>query len=428
MKNLDLIGIGIGPFNLSLAALSDTVKDLNAHFFERKASFEWHSEIIFKDSYMQTSFLKDLVTGVDPTNPYSYLNFLVQSGLFYSFMNTGKSSVTRKEFETYCQWVASKLSHRLSFGSNIESVDYDGKQFNVKSNGKEYQSKHICVGTGLIPKIPEFCKSFLGSNLFHAKSPQIKNINFENKNVVIIGGGQTGIEIFRNGLNNHWGKPKSIKIVTSRANLEPLDNSPFTNEYFTPHYIQQFFKLSPEFKEPITSYQKLASDGNTPEYLEELYNDLYRIKNIEKDQREIEILPYRRMEDLDCQAGAYRLRIFNNFYHQYEQVDADIVILATGFQSAIPSLLDPIKHLIKFDEKERFVFNEDFSLQWDGEPENKIFALNFSRHGHGIAEPQTSLMAWRSANVINSVTGNEHYKVNQCVPNFVNYGKPNNEI
>ncbi len=421
---LDLAGIGIGPFNLSLAALCSGVKELNFKFFERKPSFEWHSEIIFNDSYMQTSFLKDLVTGADPTNPYSFLNYLVKNGLFYSFMNTERESVTRKEFELYCQWVSRELSTHLSFSSGVSSINFDEDRslFEIETEAGSYLARNICLGTGLLPRVPDCARSYLGPKVFHAKSKELASINLENKKVVIIGGGQTGVEVFRNALNNKWGKVASLQIVTSRANLEPLDNSPFTNEYFTPQYVDEFFKLDPSAKAPITSYQKLASDGNTPEYLNQLYNDLYQLKNIANDERTIEILPYRRMEGVSESQNGFELSVKNRFYQKEETLNADIVVLATGFESVVPELIAPIRDKISFDLSGRFNFNPDFSLKWKQEARSKIFALNFSRHGHGIAEPQTSLMAWRSATVINSLLGREHFQTKNSVANFINYG------
>jgi lysine N6-hydroxylase len=132
----DLAGIGIGPFNLSLAAVSEKNRELKTHFFDQKTSFLWHSEIIFPDSDMQTSFFKDLVTDVDPTSPYSFLNYLVKNGLFYSFINTKREAVTRKEFELYCQWVTKQISRKLSFKSKVETLHYDGRCFIIKAEKK----------------------------------------------------------------------------------------------------------------------------------------------------------------------------------------------------------------------------------------------------------------------------------------------------
>ncbi|WP_242423922.1 SidA/IucD/PvdA family monooxygenase, partial [Frankia sp. EI5c] len=38
----DLLGVGLGPFNLSLAALADGVPGLRAVFLDQAESFHWH--------------------------------------------------------------------------------------------------------------------------------------------------------------------------------------------------------------------------------------------------------------------------------------------------------------------------------------------------------------------------------------------------
>ncbi|MFN3455578.1 MAG: lysine N(6)-hydroxylase/L-ornithine N(5)-oxygenase family protein [Pseudobdellovibrio sp.] len=424
MSKLDLIGIGIGPFNLSLAALFEKVKDQNVQFFEKKAQFEWHSEIIFADSYMQTNYLKDLVTPVDPMNECSFLNYLVTHKLFYSFLHTQRTTVTRKEFEQYCIWVAEKLKNKLKFKEEVESIDFTDNHFVVKTSDGQYSSKNICVATGLVPRVPDCAQKYVGPHVFHAKSAVLKNIDLKGKTVAIIGGGQTGIEVFRNALLGHWGKAKSLNLITSRKTLEPLDESAFTNEYFTPNYVNSFWGLEAEKKAKIVASQKLASDGNTPSYLLQLYNDLYRMKFIdtqEPEQTKFKILAYRKMFDLHKTGRGYELDLKNSYYDKVEKLKADVVILCTGFQSTIPKSLEPLYPKIQFDHEGRFTFQRSYAINWDGPSENKIYALNFSRHNHGIIDPQTSLMAWRSATVINDITGRAVYETEQIQPNFVDY-------
>lgn len=422
-KIYDLIGIGVGPFNLSLAAHASQVDKIDSLFLEQKPSFEWHRELIFQDSYMQTSFLKDLVTGSDPTNPYTFLNYLVKNGLFYSFMNTGRRSITRKEFEVYCRWVAESLGDKIAFGNNVKNITQKNNLFIIETNKAVFTAKNICLGTGLIPSVPKCARDYIGENVFHAKSKQLAKVNLEGKKLVVVGGGQTGVEVFKNALDEKWGKPSAIKLITTRANLEPLESSPFTDEYFTPGYVKQFFSLKNQKKEDIVNYQLLASDGNTPEYLEELYNELYLIKNIHKDERDISILPYRWLDKVDQVDSSYNLTYRNEFRDRLEQDNADVIILATGFQKSTPPILDLLEEQIPLCDKGRFIFNKDYSLKWDGESTNKIFAFNFSRYGHGISEPQLSLMAWRSANVINSLCKENVYPTDSFEPNFIDYGE-----
>lgn len=420
--NYDLIGIGTGPFNLSLAAMLKKTS-LNYKFFERNPHLKWHSEIIFNDSLMQTSFFKDLTSSVDPTSEFTFLNYLVSQGLFYTFMNTNRTVVTRREYERYLQWSAEKLSEKIEFTQNVREITLKNNFFQIATDQTTAFAKNICIGTGVTPRIPEFAKKHLSKNVFHAKSKELLEMDLSDKNVIVVGGGQTGVEVFRNTLNSKWGKFKSLKLISNRVNLQPLDESPFTNEYFTPSYVNCFFGLDQKEKDSLIQGQKLASDGNTPKYLEYLYNDLYHAKYVEGDDRLIELMPNRKVHSLENVDQYYKLNYFNHFTKKEESAIADILILCTGFENVIPDFIKPIADLIEFDEAGRFNFNRDFSVQLNhraGE-ENKIYALNFSRHGHGISEPQTSLMPWRSATVVNSVLKKNFYNINNDRPNFINF-------
>ena len=72
----DIIGVGIGPFNLGLAALAAPLEDLSAIFFDQAPVFNWHPGMMLSDVTLQVPFMADLVTLADPTSPYSFLNFM----------------------------------------------------------------------------------------------------------------------------------------------------------------------------------------------------------------------------------------------------------------------------------------------------------------------------------------------------------------
>jgi lysine N6-hydroxylase len=421
--HFDLIGIGVGPFHLSLAALLEKHPEKKHLFLDQKDHFQWHNELMFADADMQTSFYKDLVTPVDPTNRHSYLNYLVQHGLFYAFMNTNRKVLSRKEFEIYGQWVSQNLES-LKFKSNVRSLDFKDNKFVIQTPETTYTSQNISIATGLTQRIPDCAKPFLGKDVFHAKSGGLGQLNLEGKRTLIIGGGQTGVEIYRNALKGKWGNPSEVKLISRRQNLEPLDESPFTNDYFTPHYVNEFYQIDSKIKPDIISAQKLASDGNTPAYLELLYNDLYYLKHVEKKNLKTKIYPKRTLVGMSkTESGAYHAVFENSFLAEQEVFEADVIILSTGFSPAIPSVVDGIKHLLDIDSLNRFSINKAFSLKWKGPEENKIYALNFGRHTHGIAEPQTSLMAWRSATIINDLMGKAVYQSTESVPTFIQYGK-----
>jgi lysine N6-hydroxylase len=58
------------------------------------------------------------------------------------------------------------------------------------------------------------------------------------------------------------------------------------------------------------------------------------------------------------------------------------------------------------------VVRSDFSIEWDGPPGLRVYAQNAARQMRGVADPNLSLMAWRSAVIANSLLGRAVYDVN----------------
>ena len=81
---LDVIGIGLGPFNLSLAALlvqaneskKAVTSNITSLFFEKNSDFNWHEGMLLPKTTLQVPFFADLVTLVAPTSRYGFLNYL----------------------------------------------------------------------------------------------------------------------------------------------------------------------------------------------------------------------------------------------------------------------------------------------------------------------------------------------------------------
>lgn len=418
----NLIGVGIGPFNLSLAALMKKDEQKNALFLDNKEEFSWHRELMFSNASMQTNFLKDLVTPVDPTNPHSFLSYLVDKGLFYHFVNTDRKNIQRYEFEDYCKWVSQRLGDMLHFKINVEKIEFKNGLFEVQTNKKTLLTSNICIASGPTPNIPKFVIPFLGPKVFHAKSKYIKGLDLSDKRVLIVGGGQTGVEIFRNSINEKWGKCRHIKLITGRENLRPLDEAPFTNNMFTPEFVQNFHELESSKKEEITNSLLLTSDGNTPSYLQELYNELYLDRFYHHKFSEYSISPMRWLNAINRNGDGYCVEIKNLLTNENDFFDFDIVILATGFRSDIPSYMEGIRDYLVLDDKGRLEIDKHYQVKTILE-KNKIYAMNFSRHGHGVADPQTSLMSWRSAMIINDLYEKNIYKTQNTETNFLNFFK-----
>jgi lysine N6-hydroxylase len=81
----DIIGIGIGPFNLGLAALCEPVEQIKALFLDQKSQFHWHPGLLLENTSLQVPFLADLVTMADPCSKFSFLNYLKAQSRLYNF-------------------------------------------------------------------------------------------------------------------------------------------------------------------------------------------------------------------------------------------------------------------------------------------------------------------------------------------------------
>src|SRR6478736_1247003 len=61
-RTYDFVGIGLGPFNLGLACLTEPIAELDGVFLDSKPDFEWHAGMFLDGAHLQTPFMSDLVT------------------------------------------------------------------------------------------------------------------------------------------------------------------------------------------------------------------------------------------------------------------------------------------------------------------------------------------------------------------------------
>lgn len=410
---LDVAGVGIGPFNLSIAALLSGVPGVEARFFEARPHFRWHPGMMLPDARLQTSFLKDLVTGVAPRSRYTFLNYLVEHHRFYQFLNAELPAVSRAEYQDYLAWVARELD-TLSFGSAVEAVTFQGDRFRLHfRDGREpVASRHLCLGTGARPSVPACARPHLGDACFHAIGIAERELDVAGKRVVVVGGGQSGAEVLLSLLDRHWGTPSAVTWLSRRPIFEPLDETPFTNEYFTPQYVDVFHGLPPEARESVVHGQKLASDGISPDTLRAIYRRIYEMKATRSVPFRLHLRPNRELVRMERGDG-FRLTVLNRLDGTLGASGADVVILCTGFESAVPECLAPLRAELALDAEGRFVLGRSFEVRWNGPAESRIYAVNAGRHTHGIAEPQMSLMCWRSARIINHLAEREVFDLSQ---------------
>lgn len=403
---MDLLGVGVGPFNLSLAALLSPIKTLKSYFFDRNEAFRWHPGLLLPHSELQVSYLKDLVTLVDPTNPYSFIAYLGKHKRLYRFINSQFKDVSRVEFNNYLHWVSCSLPN-LFFQEAVEEVNFDNQSFVMRTTKRKIRGTHLVLGNGLTPYIPECAKPYAGKKLYHSEDFLLHS-NWHGKRVVVVGGGQSGGEVIHHMLDNSSTLPAELTWVTKRSQFLPLDDTPFVKEFFSPNYAEYFYQLPADQRQALLQEQVVVNDGISGGLLKSIYQRLYFLECIENRARFFHLLPNYQLMNLYSEASNQTLTLFSEKTSQQRSLSADIVIFATGYRWQFPDYLTPLRSRITL-EKERFQINPDFSIQWDGPNDHRIYAQNAARHTHGIAEPNLSLMAWRSAKIINSLAKSTIY-------------------
>ncbi|HET9169717.1 MAG TPA: SidA/IucD/PvdA family monooxygenase, partial [Actinospica sp.] len=264
----DLIGIGLGPFNLALAALAEPVAGLRALFLDEKPRFSWHPGMMVDGATLQVPFLADLVTLVDPTNRHGYLAYLRDTGRLFEFYFAERFHVPRAEYESYCRSVAEALP-ACRFGFRVTAVQQarlpDGRDgFAVAfagAGGETHRvlTANVVLGIGTEPIVPDTLRGLVceadplachsAHYLDHAGMIRAAD------DVTVLGSGQSGAEVVLDLLRT-WHRPgHRLRWLTRSAAFEPMEYSKLGLEHFTPDYTDYFHALPAEQRAALLARQ-----------------------------------------------------------------------------------------------------------------------------------------------------------------------------
>lgn len=406
-----VLAIGGGPANLSLAALGDSVEDLDINVVELRDSVAWHPGLLCSNSRLQVSGVKDLVSLVDPRSRYSFLNFLCEEGRIYRHLIANSTYVSRKEFDQYFRWAADLLGVHTSEG--VKAVDHDGSEFVVHTNRRRWHARDLVLGVGQEPFLPPCVRGVRGEHLWHASQYLHEAEPVAGRDVLLVGGGQSAGEVALDILSGRTGFPRSFAWITGAAGFTPLDDSPFTNEWFNPTYVEHFRQIPGKQRAELLQKQKVANRGITTELLKAIYKRLYELDYLDQEQVGHRLLAGTEISQLRAEEGVYRATLENRVTRSSREVSADYVVMATGFRSELPEFMSPLFDRLPVANGEYRV-EEDYSISWRGPARNRIYVQNAACSTHGVADPNLSLAAWRSAVIVNSIVGREFYPLRRA--------------
>lgn len=420
----DFIGIGIGPFNLGLAALTQPIADCKAIFFDRTEQFNWHLGLMLDDATLQVPFMADLVTMADPSSPYSFLNYLKQSGRIYKFYIRENFFILRREYNSYCKWVAEQLE-QCKFGHEVLDIVYLDPNYQVTVLNKstqeisEYITRKIVLGTGTSPFMPGFIKNRDLANVIHTAAYLYRKEQLlQQRSVTIVGSGQSAAEIVRD-LLPHTRDGLQLNWVTRSDRFFPLENhARLTLEMTSPEYVDYFYSLPDQKRDQLLKEQSILYKGINYDLINEIFNTLYTMETAD-GQVNVKLIANSELQDLQTTAdGSYQLHFVQKEQEDSYVMPTDFVIMATGYKYQEPAFLRNIQERIARTPKGTFQVARNYAID---KHQQEIFVQNAELQTHGIATPDLGMGAYRNSYILREILGRSVYPVEQAIA-FQSFG------
>jgi lysine N6-hydroxylase len=422
---VDLAGIGVGPFNLALAALAAPVSGLSTAFLDEKPEFSWHSGMMVDGVTLQVPFLADLVSLVDPTSRHSYLARLRDDGRLFEFYFSEQWHVPRREFEGYCRAVAESLPS-CRFGARVTAVHPcalpDGRDgFSLTYQNTEGEQTEpatllaadLVLGIGTDPVVPpalrDLCAAAAPSAAHSADYMSHRGQIHAADDVTVLGSGQSGAEVVLDLLRS-WHRPgRRLRWITRSSAFEPMEYSKLGLEHFTPDYADHFHRLGEATRDALLGRQGRLYKAASVETLAAIRAELdARAFPHGCASTGVTLMPGAEAVGGRCDDGAIVVEFVHRQAGEQFAVRTERLVLATGYQACRPEFLGSLEARAAHDAKGRWSVGRDYRVRLSG-TRARLFVQNAEMHTHGVGAPDLGLGAYRAAVILNAVTGRAVY-------------------
>ncbi|SKC47859.1 lysine N(6)-hydroxylase/L-ornithine N(5)-oxygenase family protein [Krasilnikoviella flava] len=433
----DVLGVGIGPFNLGLAALADPLDDVDAVFLDRRDGFSWHPGMMLEGATIQVPFLADLVTMADPTSPYSFLAFLKATERLYPFYVRESFYPLRAEYDQYCRWAADRLS-TLRWGRDVVRVDRDAASGDLVVTARladgtleTYRARHVVLGVGTTPRLPgplaALAAQAAGSP---GAGPVVHSADYlphrgalvASGSVTVVGSGQSAAEVYRDLLEDASPDAHRVDWVTRSPRFFPMEYTKLTLEMTSPEYTDHHRSLPAELRDILGREQRALYKGISGDLVDDIYDTLYRKSALGREVpttllSDTEVVAARHDPDGAGGAGEYVLTLRHGQLGTTAEHRTRAVVAATGYGSGVPGFVAP--GLVDLDELGRVDVARDYTAGAGG----RLHVGGTEAHTHGVTAPDLGFAAWRNSVILAQVTGREPYPIERRTA-FQTFGLP----
>ncbi len=415
----DVVGVGFGPSNLSLAIAleeyraSGAGKDISSLFLERQASFGWHRNMLLPSATMQISFLKDLVTFRNPTSSFSFVAYLHRSGRLAEFVNNQDFFPTRQEFHQYLEWAQARVAGRVAYGSEVRSIrplpgaapEHSDLRLEVvdgTGRGRTVVARNVVISTGLVPNMPEGTER--DERVWHSSEflDKYRRMNpGELRRVAVAGAGQSAAEITR-FLYDELPHAQVHAIVPSYG-YSIADDSPFANQVFDPRAVDDYYYGTERTRDAFWRYHR---NTNYSVVDDDVIRGLYRrwYDDEVRGVRRLEFLNLTRVAGVKRAGAETRVSLQAGPDAEVRELTVDALVCATGYDAMTPAgLLGELDRLCLRDESGRYRVQRDYRIVTAPEMRSGIYLQGGTEHTHGLTSSLLSNIALRSGEIVDSI-------------------------
>ncbi|CAM5563953.1 lysine N(6)-hydroxylase/L-ornithine N(5)-oxygenase family protein [Streptomyces aurantiogriseus] len=417
----DVVGIGFGPSNLSLAIAleecqaGDPARSLSVAFFERQPEFGWHRNMLLPDTTMQISFLKDLATFRNPVSRYSFVAYLHETRRLSQFVNNQDFFPTRQEFHQYLEWAAAGFADRVSYGAEVTALRLPRDagpgpapyvELEVRCVGAAaptvVRARNVAVSTGLVPRMPEGVAR--DERVWHSSEflERFGRLNPDDlKNVAVVGAGQSAAEIAR---FLHDALPHAqVSAIVPSYGYSVADDTPFANQVFDPGAVNDYYFGSDRTREAFWRYHR---NTNYSVVDDEVIRDLHRRSYDEtvRNARRLHFLNLTRVNDVQRLGNVTRVLLDSLLDGVPRELEVDALVFATGYDAMEPTaLLGELDRYCLRDASGRHRVAREYRLVTTPDLACGIYLQGGTEHSHGLTSSLLSNIAVRSGEIAQSV-------------------------
>jgi len=417
----DLIGIGVGPFNLGLACLLDPVEDVDAVFLEARDGFSWHPGMMLDDATLQVPFLADLVTMADPTSRWSFLNYLKETGHLYPFYIRESFYPLRREYDDYCRWAAAGVGS-VRFGQAATSVTHDGEGYVVRTAADEtHRGRRLVLGVGTQPRVPACLGAAVDAGrAVHSADYLGRKAELQQRSMItIVGSGQSAAEIYHDLLSESPDHDYRLTWLTRSPRFFPMEYTKLTLELTSPEYTSYFQGLPEATRESLLREQRSLYKGISGDLVDAIFDLHYQLR-VSGGGPRTTLVTNTEVRGARVQQHGVELDLHHTETGEGFGLTTDGLVLATGYSAQAPAFLDGVRDRIVLDERGRFVASSTYAVDRSG---GEVFVQNAEEHTHGFVAPDLGMGAFRNSVIVAALTGREVYPIEKRIA-VQSYGVP----